>query len=121
MTRVLLVADDPAVARAAAQRLAAEEDCATEETASVADAMERLARERFDFVVIDRAGESLAVARKIEDRLAGDAQRPTLLVPTSAAFGLQSILASTVRHVRDLVATVANAIQFQLSMVPART
>ncbi|HEY3446303.1 MAG TPA: hypothetical protein VGK67_08050 [Myxococcales bacterium] len=120
MTRVLLLADDPSIAKAAAVRLAAEEeDCAVDATSSVADAIERLAKESFDFVVVDRAEDCLAVAKKIETWLEAQQNKATLLVPTSAAFGLESVVASTVQHVRDLVAVIENAIQFRLSAAPA--
>jgi len=41
-------------------------------------------------------------------------------VPTATAFGLQRVLASTVQHVRDLVAVIENAIDFRLSQASAR-
>ena len=119
MTRVLLLADDPSIARAAAVRLAEEEGCEVDSTSSVADAIERLAKQSFDFVVVDRAEDCLVVAKKLEAWLEAQANRATLLVPSAAAFGLESVLASTVQHVRDLVAVIENAIQFRLSEAPA--
>ncbi|MGC4119103.1 MAG: hypothetical protein QM765_31965 [Myxococcales bacterium] len=118
MTRVLLLADDPSVAQATTDRLA-QEDCAVDSTSSVAEAIERLARESFDFIVVDRAEDCLAVAKKIEAWLKAQANQATLLVPTSTAFGLEGVLASTVQHVRELVAIIENAIQFRLLDAPA--
>lgn len=115
MTRVLLLADDPSIARAAAAWLAREDDCDVESTSSVSEALERLARDYYDFVVVDRAEDCLVVARKIDLFLQGKPNRATLLVPTAAAFGLESVLASTNVHVRDLVEVTENAIHFRLS------
>jgi DNA-binding NtrC family response regulator len=121
MTRVLLLADDPSIAQAAAARLAEDRACEVASTASVADAIERLARDSFDFVVVDRVEDCLAVAKRLEAWLQqADAGRATLLVPTATAFGLQRVLASTVQHVRDLVAVIENAIDFRLSQASAR-
>ena len=115
MKRVLLVADDVSVARAAAQRLAEEGACEADATSSVPEAIERLAMGGFDFVVVDRVQDCLVVARKLEEWLSASPKPATILVSTPAAFGLEEHLASANRRVRYLVGAVSNAMEWAAS------
>lgn len=117
MTRVLLVADDPLVARETAERLASEGACEMDCTSSVAEAFERLAWARFDLVVVDRAADGLGIARALEERLSREPS-PATVVVTPSVLGLEGYFTATVPHIRYLVGLVDNAIEWQWAASP---
>jgi CheY-like chemotaxis protein len=118
MTRVLLLEDDPSVTRAVRERLSSQ-DCQIDSATSVADALERMSKAHFDFVVIDQSDDCLVVAQKIERRLRSDPVHSEILVPTPVAFRVEDYLASTVRHARYLASVVSNAIEWRMAAVAA--
>lgn len=117
MIRVLILDDDPVVARLVQDGLA-EQRCECEAVVSVPAALRRLEQAPFDFVVLDRDDarrvQNVLDAFQLTRRCGFQVLRPK----RRAAWRLPSLLPPALQRARDVEAAVAEAAQ-RFVMVPA--